>query len=56
MDGDINNLKQNEIDKKIKTLYVLEKQAKKLIAADKNNIKYWNDCHTYLVKGQQVCN
>lgn len=48
------NLNENQ-EKKGKMLYKLKEKEEKLIATDKVNKIYWDDCMTLLDKGRNVC-
>ncbi|XP_050541918.1 E3 ubiquitin-protein ligase UHRF1-like [Daktulosphaira vitifoliae] len=41
-------------EKKVKIHYELEKEASKLIDADKLNKKYWDDCKEMMIKGKKA--
>lgn len=41
--------------KKVKLFYEIESEGNKLIAADKVNKKYWDDCKNVLDQGKKVC-
>lgn len=50
----VNNYEKKCCVKKMKLLYILEKETEQLIIADSINKKYWDDCKKLLVKGKKV--